>query len=144
MVRFTADAATSQALGTIASYIDTQSRSKGVPVLVFNPLAWVRSGVVDFTVQLPEAAPAIEIVDEVGQVLASESSLTNAATHTFSVHALVPDVERLGYMLVYAQARRGSGSNGRGRSGQRGRAYAGEPVPAGYGRSRRPAASPAW
>ena len=103
MVRFTADAATSQALGTIASYIDTQSRSKGVPVLVVNPLAWVRSGVVDFTVQLAEAAPEIEIVDEAGKVLPSESSLTNAATHTFSVHALVPDVERLGYMLVYAR-----------------------------------------
>jgi alpha-mannosidase len=103
MVRFTADAATSQALGTIASYIDTQSRSKGVPVLVFNPLAWVRSGVVEFTVQLAEAAPEIEIIDEAGKVLPSESSLTNAATHTFSVHALVPDVERLGYMLVYAR-----------------------------------------
>jgi hypothetical protein len=73
MVRSTADAATSQALGAIASYVDTQSRSKGVPVLVFNPLAWVRGGVVDFTVQLPEAAPAIEIVDEAGQVLPSES-----------------------------------------------------------------------
>ncbi len=103
MVRFTAEAATSQALSTIASYVDTQSRSRGVPVLVFNPLAWVRSDVVDFTVQLPEAAPAVEIVDEVGQVLASESSVTNAATHTFSVRALVPDVERLGYMLVYAR-----------------------------------------
>jgi alpha-mannosidase len=103
MVRFTADAATSQALGAIAGYVDTQNRSKGVPVLVFNPLAWVRGGVVDFTVQLPEAAPAIEIVDEAGQVLPSESSLTNAATHTFSVHALVFDVERMGYMLIFAR-----------------------------------------
>jgi alpha-mannosidase len=103
MVRFTAQAATGEALGTIASYVDTQSRRRGVPVLVFNPLAWVRSGVVDFTVQLPEAARGIEIVDEAGQVLASESSLSNAATHTFSVRAVVPDVERLGYMLVYAR-----------------------------------------
>src|ERR1700733_656747 len=103
MVRFTADAATSQALGAIASYVDTQSRSKGVPVLVFNPLAWGRGGVVDFTVQLPEAAPAIEIVDEAGQVLPSETSLTTAATHTFSVHALVFDVERMGYMLIFAR-----------------------------------------
>jgi alpha-mannosidase len=103
LVRLTADAATSQALGAIAGYVDTQGRSKGVPVLVFNPLAWVRGGVVDFTVQLPEAAPAIEIVDEAGQVLPSESSLTNAATHTFSVHALVFDVERMGYMLIFAR-----------------------------------------
>ncbi len=69
MVRFTADAATSQASGAIASYIDTQSGSKGVPVLVFNPLAWQRTDVVEFTVQLPAAASAIEIVNAAGKVL---------------------------------------------------------------------------
>ena len=72
-------------------------------MLVFNPLAWVRGGVVDFTVQLPEAAPAIEIVDEAGRFLLRKARSTNAATHTFSVHALVPDVERMGYKLVFAR-----------------------------------------
>ena len=67
MVRFTADAATGQAPGAIAGYIDTQSGSKGVPVLVFNPLAWERTDLVDFTVQLPAAASAIEIVDGRGR-----------------------------------------------------------------------------
>jgi alpha-mannosidase len=103
MVRFTADAATSKASKTIASYIDTQSGSKGVPVLVFNPLAWERTDVVDFTVQLPQAAKAIEIVNAAGKVLNSESSPQNAETHTFSVRALVPDVPSLGYELVYAR-----------------------------------------
>jgi alpha-mannosidase len=104
MVRFTADAATSRASGAIAGYIDTQSGSKGVPVLVFNPLAWKRTGLVDFTVQLPAVASAIEMVDTNGMVLVVESSLTNAATHTFTVRALVQDVPSLGYELLYARA----------------------------------------
>ncbi len=103
MVRFTAEAATSQASNTIASYIDTQSNSKGVPVLVFNPLAWERTDLVDFPVQLPAASPAIEIVDASGKVLQSETALTNPATHTFSVKTLVPEVPSMGYKLVYAR-----------------------------------------
>ncbi len=79
MVRFTADAASAQASSTIASYIDTQSGSKGVPVLVFNPLAWQRTDLVDFTVQMPAAASAIEVVDGAGKALEAESSLTNSA-----------------------------------------------------------------
>ncbi len=103
MVRFTADAATGEASAAIASYIDTQSGSKGAGVLVFNPLAWERSDVAEFTVQLPAAASAIEIVDAAGKVLPAESSLENSETHTFSVRALVPDVPSLGYAMVYAR-----------------------------------------
>src|SRR5580698_1843156 len=108
MVRFTADEATRQASTAIASYVDTQTGSKGVPILVFNPLGWERSGVVEFTVQLPAAASAVEIVDEIGQVLGSESSVKNSATHTFTVRALVPVVSSLGYALVYARAATGA------------------------------------
>jgi alpha-mannosidase len=110
MVRFTADTATHQAASAIASYIDTQSGSKGVPVLVFNPLAWERTDLVDFTVQLPDAASAVEIVNAAGKVLNSESSTQNAETHTFTVRALVPDVPSLGYGLVYARPASGAKS----------------------------------
>ncbi len=104
MVRFTADAATGTASSAIASYIDTQSGSKGIPILVFNPLAWDRSDLVGFTVQLPAAASAVEVVDAAGKVLAAESSLKNAETHTFSVQAIVPEVPRMGYELVYVRS----------------------------------------
>ena len=70
MVRFTADAATGQASAAIAGYIDTQSGSKGAGILVFNPLAWERTDLVEFTVQLPAAAASIEVVDAGGKVLA--------------------------------------------------------------------------
>jgi len=103
MVRFIADAATSQASAAIASYIDTQSGSKGFPILVFNPLAWERTDLVDFTVQMPAATSAIEIVNAAGKVLHAESSLQNPETHTFSVRALVPEVPSLGYEMVFAR-----------------------------------------
>ncbi len=103
MVRFTAEAATNEATSTLASYIDTQSNTKGVPVLIFNPLAWERTDVVDFPVQLPAAASAIEIVDASGKVLPTETVLTNSATHTFSVKALVTGVPSMGYKIVYAR-----------------------------------------
>ena len=106
MVRFTTDAATRQASGAIASYIDTQSGSRGVPLLVFNPLAWERTDLAEFTVQLPAAASAVEIVDGAGKVIPSESSAQNSDTHTFTVRAEVPDVPSLGYKLLYARAAR--------------------------------------
>jgi alpha-mannosidase len=107
MVRFTADAATRTAAGSIISQInttsDTKGGSKGVPIVVFNSLAWERTGLVDFTVQLPAATPAIELVNGAGKVLTTESSLAQSDTHTFTVQALVPDVPAMGYTVIYAR-----------------------------------------
>ncbi len=114
MVRFTADAATAQASRTLASYINTEAGGKGVGILVLNPLAWQRTGLVDFTVQLPAAAQAIEIVNAAGKVLRSESTAQNAATHTFQVRALVPDVPSLGYTMVYARPAQAAAEAGAG------------------------------
>ena len=102
-VRFTADRATTQATSDLAANIDTQTGSLGTPVLVFNPLAWPRSDLVEFAVQLPAAAPAIEVVDAAGKDLEAEISPKPSAPNTFNVRALVPDVPSLGYTLVYAR-----------------------------------------
>ena len=106
MVRFTADAATSAASSNIASFVDSE-HGKDVPVMVFNPLAWERTDLAEFTVQMPSAVPDIEVIDAAGKVLHAEISVENAETHTFHVQAVVPDVPSLGYGLVYA--RPGSG-----------------------------------
>ncbi len=103
MVRFTSGAATHGALDDIASYIDTQTAGKEVPVVVFNPLAWVRTDPVSFTVQMPVETSAIEIVDRAGKVLNAEASVENPAIHTFRVNMLAPDVPSLGYEVVYAK-----------------------------------------
>jgi alpha-mannosidase len=108
MVRFTADAATRQASTSIASYIDTQSGSKGTGVLVFNPLAWQRSDVAEFSVQLPAPASNVQVLDVAGKVVPSESSQTNTETHTFHVRAMIPDVPSLGYAMVYVRPAAGT------------------------------------
>ena len=111
MVRFTADAATSQASSDIASYVNSE-HGKDVPVLVFNPLAWERTDLAEFTVQMPSAVSGIELVDAAGKVLHAEISVANTQTHTFHVQALVPDVPSLGYMLVYARPATGKAPAG--------------------------------
>ena len=58
-VHLVADQATSQSLRVLTSYVDTQTTAGTVPVLVFNPMAWQRTDIVEAHVQLPTAADAI-------------------------------------------------------------------------------------
>ncbi|HEX4756473.1 MAG TPA: alpha-mannosidase, partial [Terracidiphilus sp.] len=53
VVRWSTDEISSGALKTVAEGIDT--RGEGIPVLVYNPLGWERSGDVHVQVQLPTA-----------------------------------------------------------------------------------------
>jgi alpha-mannosidase len=103
IVRFTADEAAGNAFHAITSYINTQSAPKDLPIVVFNPLAWTRTDPAVFTVQMPASTPTIQIVDRAGKVLDAEISVLDAATHTFHVEALIPDVPSLGYELVFAR-----------------------------------------
>jgi alpha-mannosidase len=52
-VRMSTDEISSRALETVAERIDTSG--PGVPVLIYNPLGWQRSGDVNVRVQLPQA-----------------------------------------------------------------------------------------
>ncbi len=110
VVRFISGSATHNALGAITGYIDTQAPARDVPIAVFNPLAWERTGIASFSVQMPAEASAIEIVNQAGKVLDAETSVENAATHTFHVDMLAPDVPSLGYELVYARPVPGAAS----------------------------------
>lgn len=89
------------ALQTLTSYINTNG--KGVPVAVFNPLGWQRSDAVEFTVQMPEATPAIQITDAAGKLLFADVKLLNPKTHSFHVQ-VTTDVPALGYRVLYARA----------------------------------------
>jgi alpha-mannosidase len=108
MVGFTAGAATSHASTTIASYIDTQSGSKGTGVLVFNPLAWERTDLAEFTAQLPASASTVQVVDAAGKTLPAESSVLNPQTNTFRIRAMVADIPALGYSIIYVRPGTGS------------------------------------
>ena len=98
-VRLMTNAITSSALGTIASEIDTRVAS-GVPVLVFNPLAWERPGLVSVDVQMPEAAKSIAVEGEHGEWLPFEILSKDERTQTYRLLVRVSSVPSLGYTLL--------------------------------------------
>jgi alpha-mannosidase len=101
MVRFTSGEASSSALAAIASRVDTGSTAGVVPVLVFNPLAWPRTDVVEFSVQMPSVAKeGVSVVDGQNRPLPSQILSTDPVTN--SVHLLVEpkSVPSVGYSLV--------------------------------------------
>ena len=70
-VRLNTDEISAKALGTLAARIDTRAIG-AVPVLVFNPLGWARSGDVTLDVQMPRPAESVSVMDAADHVLPSE------------------------------------------------------------------------
>ena len=59
VVRWSTNEISSKSLQAVAERIDTQVKQPdAIPVVVFNPLGWSRSGAVTVTVQLPNPSPA--------------------------------------------------------------------------------------
>jgi alpha-mannosidase len=99
-VRWTSNEASHNALETIQSRIDTRTKD-GVPVLVFNPLAWERSGDVAVDVELPQSAESVSVLDPKGAVLPSK--LLSREPHSNIYHLLVNagPVPSMGYKLLH-------------------------------------------
>jgi alpha-mannosidase len=105
-VRWATDEAISHALGTIESRIDTRN-TDGVPVVVFNSLAWPRSGVAEVSVQMPgPASDGVSVLDDQNHVLPSEATTSDPKTNTFSLLVMVHDVPSLGYQVVHVAPRK--------------------------------------
>jgi alpha-mannosidase len=102
-VRWATNEISSKSLRTISERIDTRVNG-GAAVLVFNPLAWSRSGMVRVDVQMPSDATEVSVLDAHGNVLPSELLSRDAGTST--VHLLVQahDVPSLGYELLHVVA----------------------------------------
>ena len=101
MVRFTTGEATAAALADIAERVDTRSPFGSRPVLIFNPLAWERKDVVEFSVQMPESVKGgVAVYDAENHLLPMQVISSDAATNT--VHLLVEPraVPALGYALL--------------------------------------------
>ena len=99
-VRWATNEISQQALKTLAARIDTRVAS-GVPVLIFNPLAWERSGPVTVDVQL--AAPAmngVTVLDKANRVVPSQVIGSNAATGIYRLLIEALDVPSLGYKVL--------------------------------------------
>ena len=87
-------------LSEIAARINTTG--PGVPVVVFNSMSWPRDGVVEAEVQLPNVAPAIQVVDGAGKPVPSQMLAIDSATHRVRL-LLKAGVPGLGYRTYYVR-----------------------------------------
>jgi alpha-mannosidase len=99
-VRWSTNEISAKALRTVAAHIDTRV-SLGVPLLVFNPLAWARSGNVTVDVQMPATTADVSVVDSRGVVLPSEVLSKDATTSMFHLLVEARDVPSLGYEVLH-------------------------------------------
>ncbi|GAA3764408.1 alpha-mannosidase [Terriglobus aquaticus] len=87
-------------LKTLTSHMDTRVKN-GVPVVVMNPLAAERSGLVETTVQFPSGeVNEIAVQDAAGKPVPAEVVDRNAATHSATVLMDVSAVPSLGYKVL--------------------------------------------
>ena len=99
-VRWSTNEISSNALNTIAARVNTKVAS-GVPVMVFNPLAWERSGLVTVDVQMPEATPEVSVLDAENHVLPSEVLSKDATTHQFKLLVKAVNLPSMGYAILH-------------------------------------------
>jgi len=90
-------------LKTLAAQVNTMqgNNANGVPVLVWNPLAWERSGPVTVDVQMPEAVSDVSVTDEKGRVLPSEVVSSDAKTGSLKLLVRAEGVPSMGYALLH-------------------------------------------
>ncbi len=102
VVHWTANDATRNALGNIDSHIDTSARA-GVPIILWNPLSWNRTDVVEVNVQMPQAeSNGISVLDADGKPVAMQVLLKDAATHSYQLLLKPENVPSIGYTVLHA------------------------------------------
>lgn len=87
-------------LNELAAHIRTTG--SGVPVVIFNPLSWSRSGVTELEAQLPSKANTVEVVDETGKVVPSQLLVQDKETNRVRILALT-NVPSLGYKTYFVR-----------------------------------------
>ncbi|HYA63352.1 MAG TPA: alpha-mannosidase [Candidatus Sulfotelmatobacter sp.] len=96
-----ARAALDDSFEEIAAHADTSGA--GVPVVIFNPLAWPRTEVVEIAGQLPSAAANVEVLDGAGKTVPSQLLHVDEGTHRVRLLVLAT-VPSLGYSTYYLRA----------------------------------------
>jgi len=102
MVRLTSEQADLKSFRTLASYVNTKSSGGvGVPVMVWNPLAWQRTDLVALDVQLPEAPKnGITVLDGQGKAQLAQVLSTDSTTNVYRLLVKAEDVPSLGYKVL--------------------------------------------
>jgi alpha-mannosidase len=100
-VRWATNEISQGALETLAAEVDTEVPG-GVPILIFNPLAWKRSGTVTVTVQMPAAVTGgLSVLDAANRMVPSNIVEREAKTHTYKLLISANDVPSLGYKVLH-------------------------------------------
>jgi alpha-mannosidase len=102
-VKWATQQVSSNALNTLAEHIDTRSAAGkgGVSLIVMNPLAWKRSGLVEADVQMPESSPeGVSVLDSDNHVLPSNVLSSNKETGSFHLLINAKNVPSLGYEVL--------------------------------------------
>jgi alpha-mannosidase len=103
-VRWATNEVSAKALATVASEVNTRAAGE-VPVLVFNPLAWTRSGLVTVDVQMPAAVRGgLTVLDSKNQVITAKILSSNQRTNTYTLLLDVLDVPSMGYKVLHVAA----------------------------------------
>lgn len=85
----------------IASEIKTNA-IPGVPVMVWNPLAWERTDLVEINVQMPEAAKSgIAVLDANGKALPMQILATHPETNNYELLVQASNVPSMGYETLH-------------------------------------------
>jgi len=100
-VHLSTDQVHDQAMRTVMSAVDTHV-SRGVPVLVFNPVSWQRPGPVKAEIQMPTASgPELTVLDEKERVVPSEVLSLDEKTHRYQMLIYPRTVPSLGYSVLH-------------------------------------------
>jgi alpha-mannosidase len=100
-VRWATNEISQKALKTLASEVNTKVTA-GVPVLVFNPLAWERSGMVTVDMQMPgPAAGGVTVLDAANRVVPSKVLQSDMKTNSYRLLVAVRDIPSLGYKVLH-------------------------------------------
>ena len=104
-VRLAGNKVTQDSLEEIAARVNTQSGNAmgaGVPVLVFNPLAWARTGLVEVEAQLPGPAKSVTVTDAAGTEARLQLLAMDAPTHR-ARFLLLASIPSLGYKTYFVR-----------------------------------------
>ena len=102
VIRWTTEEASTGALRLISSRVKTGNTSTAVPVMVVNPLAWSRTDLATFDVQLPTAPKAgISVIDARGKALPFQQPSNDPSTHTYTLLVKVEAIPSLGYEVLH-------------------------------------------
>ena len=104
MVHFTADQAQTNAIASLDSAVDTTTPVGSIPVMVFNPLAWPRTDVVEATVQLAHPAASVSVEDSKGAPVPFRIVKFDRNKGEFHLMLLARNVPAMGYTLLHVKA----------------------------------------